>query len=81
MKNQFYINRKKEINTLNKHFSNKVLTEQMLATLPQAIQKHFRLCGFLGKAIAMNADVIWKDSFIKLKPNQNRKPLHTKSKF
>ncbi|PIE48333.1 MAG: hypothetical protein CSA40_00970 [Flavobacteriales bacterium] len=77
MRKQFYKDRAAEINEFNKYFKAEVLTEEKLGTLPQVIQKHFKLCGFLGKPIAMNADVIWKDSFIRLKPNQDWKPLHT----
>lgn len=77
MKKQFYKDRATEIKELNKHYAGEVLTEEKLATLPQAIQKHYRLCGFLDKPIAMNADIIWENSFIKLKPNKNWKPLHT----
>lgn len=77
MKKQFKKERAAEIEELNKHFSNEILTEEKLAKLPRAIQKHYRLSGFVGRAIAMNADVIWKESFIKLKPNQAWKPLDT----
>lgn len=77
MKKQFYKDRATEIDNLNQHFTKEILTEDTIARLPQAIQKHYRLCGFLGKEIAMNADVIWKESFIKLKPDQNWKPLRT----
>ncbi len=77
MKKQFDKERTKEINQLHQHFKNEILIYEKLTVLPKPIQKHFRLCGFLGKPIAMNADIIWKNSFIRLKPNQDWKPLYT----
>lgn len=76
MKKQYYRDRAEEINKL-RNFKTEILSEEHLAHLPKAIQKHFMLCGFIGHPIAMNADVIWKESFIKLKPNQAWKPLKT----
>lgn len=77
MKKQFYKDRKSEIERLHQHFSEEILTEEKLAILPKAIQNHFRLSGFVGKPIAMNADIIWEKSFLKLKPNQDWKVLQT----
>lgn len=77
MKKQFYQDRTAEINSLNTALTQELLTEQKLATLPRAIQRYFRLSGFVDQAIAMNADVIWRESYIKLKPNQKWKTLDT----
>lgn len=77
MKKQFYKDRKHEIEQLCQHFENEILTEEKLATLPKPIQNHFRISGFVGKPLAMNADVIWEKSFLKLKPNQDWKTLET----
>lgn len=77
MKKQFYKDRKIEIKRRNQHLKEKILTEKELASLPKAIQKHFKLSGFVDKPIAMNADIIWEESFLKLKPDQDWKALHT----
>lgn len=77
MKKQYYRDRGEAISQLKSHLKIDILTNEKLASLPKAIQKHFILSGFVGKPIAMNADVIWEESFIKLKPNQNWKPLET----
>ncbi|MEO0337995.1 MAG: DUF6544 family protein [Bacteroidota bacterium] len=77
MKQQFLKDRKAEIELLKQDFQEEILTETKLNTLPKGIQRYFRLCGFVGKPIAMNADVIWKESFIKLKPRQAWKALDT----
>lgn len=77
MKKQFYRDRKIEIKRRNQHLKEKILTEKKLASLPKAIQKHFKLSGFVDKPIAMNADIIWEESFLKLKPDQDWKTLHT----
>lgn len=78
MKKQFYKDRKHEIEKLNNDFSNNILTEEKLSKLPKPIQNHFKISGFVGKPIAMNADIIWESSFLKLKPNQSWKSLKTK---
>lgn len=77
MKKQYEQDRVEAIKQWQKVGKTEILTEEKLSTLPNAIQKHFRLSGFVGKPITMNADVIWKESFIKLKPNQNWKSLQT----
>lgn len=77
MKKQYKRERIEAIKQWQKAFKNEILTEEKLKTVPHAIQNHFRLSGFVGKPIAMNADVIWQESFIKLKPNQTWKPLQT----
>lgn len=77
MKKQYDIDRKMAIEQLIRTQKDEILTEEKLSALPKAIQKHFRLSGFVGKSIAMNGDVIWKESYLKLKPTQNWKPLKT----
>lgn len=76
MKKHFLKSRAKEIDRLQL-FDEEILTEQKLATLPKVIQKHFKLSGFVGKPIAMNADVVWQESFLKLKPNQDWREIET----
>lgn len=77
MKKYFFKDRSKEIEKLQYRLDKEILTEQKLSTLPKIIQKHFTLSGFVGKPIAMNADFVWKESYLKLKPNQNWKKIQT----
>lgn len=74
MKKKFLKDRQEEI---AKNIKSELLTEAKLAVLPTAIRNHFILSGFVDKPIAMNADVIWKESFIKLKSNKDWMPLET----
>lgn len=54
-----------------------IVSEELLSTLPLQVQRHFRLCGFVGKPMAMNADIVWAESFIRLKRGQAWKTLNT----
>jgi hypothetical protein len=58
-------------------FSNEILTEEKLQELPEPLQRHFQLCGFVGKPIAFNAQVHWQESAIKLSPEKDWGPLLT----
>lgn len=74
MKKKFLKDRQEEIAKSSK---TELLTEDKLAILPKAIRNHFIISGFVDKPIAMNADIIWKESFIKLKPTKDWMPLET----
>lgn len=79
MKRQYQQDRADAI-MLNKNIDSTqdILTQQKLSCLPKAIQHYYQLCGFIGKPIAMNADIIWEESHIKIKPEQNWKKLTTR---
>lgn len=77
MKTQYLKDRQQAIEQLNQQATNEILTEEKLSTLPVALQNHFRNCGFIGRPIAMNADIVWKESYIKLAPGQKWKSLQT----
>lgn len=77
MKKQYYKDRAEEIKRQTISTNTEILTEEKINSLPQAIQKHFRLSGFVGNPIAMNADIVWKKSFLKLKPKGTWKTLNT----
>jgi hypothetical protein len=77
MKSTFLKDRKAEIERFNQQQKPEILTEEKLAGLPDILRKHFALRGFIGKPIMMNADIIWKESFIKLRTTDAWKPLKT----
>ncbi len=54
-----------------------VMTEESIAHLPQAIQNYLKYCGFVGKQIPMNAEWIWDNSSIKMKPDGKWMKLET----
>lgn len=77
MKNIFLVDRKAEIQRLKQSSQPPILTEEKLSELPTCLGNFFRLCGFVGKPIAMNADIVWKESYLKFKPNSDWKKLDT----
>jgi len=54
------------------------LTEERIKDLPEPIKKYLRKCGYVNKPIIFNADVFWKESFIKLKPEKDWAELTTR---
>jgi hypothetical protein len=45
--------------------------------LPAPVQNYLNTCGFMGKEIPMNAEVVWSDSHIKMKPGGNWMKIKT----
>ncbi len=43
-----------------------MITEESIASLPDPVRRHFRVCGFLGQSSFHNVRVIWKSTFIKM---------------
>lgn len=70
MKNLYLSEVRKE---LAKYSSNgaDIITEKDIASLPKPIQKYFRYCGYLGKEKMINAEVKWKEAYIKMSPDKN----------
>lgn len=52
-----------------------LITEQDIAGLPEPVQKYFRYCGYLGKEKMMNAEIEWKEFYLKLTPAQDWTPM------
>lgn len=77
MKSTFLKDRKAEIERFNQQPKPEMLTEEKLLGLPDILKKYFELRGFIGKPITVNADIVWKESFIKLKKTDGWKPLAT----
>ncbi len=53
------------------------LCEAAIAHLPDPVQRYLRHCGYVGKPIPMNAEVVWDESFIKMKPDRKWMRLKT----
>lgn len=69
-------------NDLQAHFqpsdgTEKVLTKEDITHLPEPVQRYFECCGFIGKPVPMNAEVVWADSHIKMNPDKNWMKLKT----
>lgn len=67
---------------LQSHFQSsdgneKVLTKEEISHLPAPVQRYIEYCGFIGKPVPMNAEVVWADSHIKMAPDKNWMKLKT----
>ncbi|MCD8501198.1 MAG: hypothetical protein LRY71_05350 [Bacillaceae bacterium] len=78
MKRLYEKERASEIKKYANLLSYEVFTEDDLTYLPEPVQNYFRICGYIGKPKIFNADVIWKESFIKLSPEKDWTPLETR---
>ncbi|MCD8511144.1 MAG: hypothetical protein LRY73_15605 [Bacillus sp. (in: Bacteria)] len=78
MKRLFEKERARAVKEFPKQKRDEVFGESDIADLPEPVQKYFRVCGYLGKPKIYNADVIWKESFIKLSPEKEWMPLETR---
>ena len=59
------------------HAPQPVLDSSVILNLPMPVQMYLTKCGFVGKEIPMNAEIIWKESFIKMNPERNWMKLKT----
>ena len=57
--------------------SAEVFSQQQINHLPEPVQRYFHHCGFIGKPIAYQTEIIWHESQIRLKPNQKWMKLRT----
>jgi hypothetical protein len=57
--------------------SEKVLTKKDISHLPEPVQRYFEYCGFIGKPVPMNAEVVWAGSHIKMAPDKKWMKLKT----
>lgn len=78
MQRLFEKERAREINKYSNIISTEIFSESDIASLPEPVQKYFKACGYIGKPKMFNADVIWKESFIKLSPEKGWTELETK---
>lgn len=54
-----------------------LLSEEKIQNLPLPVRNYLSVCGFSGKEIPMNAEVVWAESFIKMKPDAGWMKLKT----
>jgi hypothetical protein len=70
--------RAREIKRFSNKINSEVFSESDITSLPEPVQKYFKVCGYIGKPKMFNADVIWKESFIKLSPQKPWTALETR---
>jgi hypothetical protein len=78
MKRLYEKERAEEIKKYSHQIISEVISESDIIYLPEPVQKHFRVCGYIGKPKIFNADVFWKESFIKLSPEKEWIKLDTR---
>jgi hypothetical protein len=78
MKKTFEKERIEEIRKSNSSNLTEPLTEEKIKNLPEPIKNYLRKCGYVNQPIIYNADVFWKESFIKLKPEKDWAELTTR---
>ena len=78
MKKIFEKERIEEIRKSNSSNLTELLTEEIIKDLPEPIKNYLRKCGYMNQPIIFNADVIWKESFIKLNPEKDWAELTTR---
>lgn len=64
------------------HFENysevqPIFDSEIIQNLPAPVQKYLNTCGFMGKEIPINAEIVWSDSHIKMKPGGKWMKLKT----
>lgn len=64
-------------NSLQTSF-NSTISLDSLTRLPFPVRNHIIKCGFEGLAMMNNAEIIWKESYIRLHPDKEWEPLKTK---
>ena len=77
MKKLYLRERSKEIKKSSEFINSEVYQESDIASLPEPVKRFFRLCGYINKPKVVNADVIWKESYIKLSPDKDWTELKT----
>ncbi|MFV8830226.1 DUF6544 family protein [Alkalihalobacterium sp. APHAB7] len=70
--------RMEEISKISSPYPDVYFTEEKIANLPIPIQTYLYATGYINQPMMYNADVIWKESFIKLKSNKPWQQLETK---
>jgi len=78
MINVFYRERAEEVSKNQNNKAEVLLTEEKILNLPEPIKKYLNICGYLNRPMIYNADIVWKNSFIKLKPDKDWMELETK---
>ncbi|OEF95674.1 DUF6544 family protein [Desulfuribacillus alkaliarsenatis] len=70
--------RQEEIARLKDNTTESFFTKETIADLPDPIKKYMHATGYINKPIMYNADVVWKESYIKLQPDKDWSQLETR---
>lgn len=73
---KLYENEVKEFQA-STHQADQLITADCIASLPEAVQRYFHYCGFVGTPLSYHAEIMWDDSHIKMKPDGKWMRLRT----
>lgn len=54
-----------------------VFAEELIKGLPDPLKTYLRVCGYMNAPVPINADVCWRESWLKLSPEKEWKKLQT----
>ena len=72
-----FIKEKSELIEKNKVHKIGTFTEELIKELPEPLKKYLRVCGYIEKAVPVNANVYWNESWLKMSPVKEWSKLYT----
>lgn len=72
-----FIKEKFELIEKNKVHKIGTFTEELIKELPEPLKKYLRVCGYIEKAVPVNANVYWNESWLKMSPVKEWSKLYT----
>ncbi len=72
-----FIKEKFELIEKNKVYKIGTFTEELIKELPESLKKYLRVCGYIEKAVPVNANVYWNESWLKMSPVKEWSKLYT----
>jgi hypothetical protein len=54
-----------------------IFTDETVSHLPEPVKKYLSVCGYMNTPVPVNADVHWKETFIKMSPDKKWSKLRT----
>lgn len=72
-----YLKEKAELLKRNDLSEKVVFTNELVQSLPGQIQKHLRTCGYMNMPVPINANIHWKECFLKLSPKKEWGEIQT----
>ncbi|MCX7999780.1 MAG: hypothetical protein N3A69_12660 [Leptospiraceae bacterium] len=74
---ELYIKDKSEFLEKNKKHKTEIFNESFIKNLPEPLKKYLRVSGYINTPVPINANVYWKESWLKLSPDKDWGKLET----
>lgn len=68
---------KSDLVKVNKTHTVEVFTDEKIRSLPESLKKYLRVTGFMNTPIPVNANIAWRESWIKMAPDKDWGRLET----